>query len=64
MWKVCLQTFRSNKICWKLAYFLRNLLHGQITREFLGLRMRHFHGIAFIWTRTFTKVLKSALVYL
>ena len=25
MWKVCLQTFRNNRTCWKLAYFLRNL---------------------------------------
>ena len=25
MWNVCLQTFRDNKICWKLVYFLRNL---------------------------------------
>ena len=25
MWKVCLQTFRKNRICWKLAYFLRTL---------------------------------------
>ena len=30
----------------KLAYFLRNLqTYGQITREFLGLRMRNFQGI-------------------
>ena len=30
-----------------LAYFLRNLckLHGQITREFLALRMRNFQSI-------------------
>ena len=25
MWKVCLQKFRNNRICKKLAYFLRNL---------------------------------------
>ena len=25
MWKVCLQTSRNNRTCWKLAYFLRNL---------------------------------------
>ena len=25
MQKVCLQTFRNNRICWKLACFLRNL---------------------------------------
>ena len=25
LWNVCLQTFRNNRICQKLAYFLRNL---------------------------------------
>ena len=25
MWKVCLHTFRNNRICQKLAYFLKNL---------------------------------------
>ena len=25
MWKVCLQTFRNNRICQQLAYFLRSL---------------------------------------
>ena len=44
MWKVCLQTFRINKKCLKLAYALR----GQISREFVGLRMRNFQGIDFV----------------
>ena len=39
-------------------------LHGQIIREFLGLRMRNFQGIAFIWTQTYREICKSALVYL
>ena len=48
MWKVCLQTFRNNRICKKLAYYLRNLkLHRQLTREFLVLRMRNFQAFVF-----------------
>ena len=38
--------------------------HGQITREFLGLKTRNFRGIAFIWTQTNKEIFKSALVYL
>ena len=38
-------------------------LQGQITREFLGLRMRNFESIVFIWTQTYRKIFKSALVY-
>ena len=53
MWKVCLQTFRNNRICKKLAYSLGIYkLHGQITQEFLGLRIRNFQGIVFTWTQT------------
>ena len=39
-------------------------LHGQITLEFLGLRMQNFQGIVFIWTQTYRETFKSALVYL
>ena len=39
-------------------------LHGQITWEFIGLRMQNFQGIAFIWTQTYREIFKSALVYL
>ena len=39
-------------------------LHGQIVREFLGLRMWNFQGIVFIWTQTYREIFKSALVYL
>ena len=34
IWKVCLQTFRKNRVCYKL--------HGHIAGEFLGLRMQNF----------------------
>ena len=37
---------------------------GQITREFLGLRIRNFRGNAFILTQTYREVFKSTLVYL
>ena len=39
-------------------------LHEQITWEFLGLRMRNFQGIIFIWTQTYREIFKSALVNL
>ena len=34
------------------------------THEFLGLRMRNFQGIVFIWSRAYSEIFKSALVYL
>ena len=37
--------------------------YEQITREFLGLRMRNFQGIVFLRTQTFRETLESALVY-
>ena len=33
-------------LLFKLAYVLK--LYGQISRQFLGLGMRNFHGILFI----------------
>ena len=39
-------------------------LQGQITPEFLGLRMPNFQGIVFTLTETCRGVFKSALVYL
>ena len=48
----------------KLPTFLKIYkFHGQITWEFLGLKMRNFQGI-FIWIQTYTEILKSALAYL
>ena len=37
---------------------------GQTTRDFLGLRTRHFQGISFISRQTYSEIFKSALVYL
>ena len=31
-------------------------LHGQITREFLGLRVQNFQVIVFIWTQTYREI--------
>ena len=39
-------------------------IHGQITREFLGLRTRHFQGMVFWSTQTYKEIFESALVYL
>ena len=39
-------------------------LNGQITRQFLGLRIRNLQGIVFTWTQTHWEIFKSALVYL
>ena len=39
-------------------------LHGQISREFLGLRIQNFQGIVFTQTETYGEIFKSALVYL
>ena len=35
-------------------------LHGQITREFLALRMQNLQGIVFIWTQAYREIFKSA----
>ena len=35
--------------------------HGQITTEFLGLRMRNLQGIIFIRKREYRKIFKFAL---
>ena len=39
-------------------------LHGQITRESLGLRMRNFQIIVFTLTQTYREIFKSAVVHL
>ena len=43
--------------------FKKDKRHGQITREFFGLRMQNFHGIVFIRTPTYSESFKSALAY-
>ena len=35
--------------------------NGQITREFLGLRMQNFQGIVFIYTQTFFKFFQTCI---
>ena len=37
---------------------------GKYLENQLGLRMRNFQGIAFLWTQTYTEIFKSTLVYL
>ena len=39
-------------------------LYGWITQEFIGLGLRNFQGIIFIWIKTYIEIFKSALVYL
>ena len=39
-------------------------LHGEIFREFLGLRMQNFQGIVFIRTQIYREIFKFSLVYL
>ena len=50
----------------KISLLLKKFTHftGQITREFLGLRMRNFQSIVFIRTQTCRKIFKSALVHM
>ena len=35
-----------------------------MNRELLGLRMRNFRDIIFVWTRVYKAIFKPALVYL
>ena len=65
MSKVCLQTFRNNRVCSKLAYFLRNLLNSwKILWEFMGFRIWNFQSIFFIWTQTQYRDYQICIVYL
>ena len=48
MWKVCLQAFRNNRICQKLAYFLRNLQTWRVTNSrILRIKNAKFSGNCF-----------------
>ena len=38
-------------------------LHGQMTRESLGLKLWNFQGIAFIWTQIYMEIFKSLNFY-
>ena len=39
-------------------------LHGEITQEFLRLRMQNFQDSAFVWTQIDREIFKSEFVYL
>ena len=55
---------------WKQQNMLKSSLifkkklkfHGQLTREFLGLRLQNFQGTVFIQTRIYSEIFKFALV--
>ena len=47
------------------AFLKKYKLQGTtITLELLRLKMRNFQGIVFIWTLTYSEIIKSPLVYL
>ena len=48
-WSTCLKKYK---------------LYESITRGFVGLRIRNFHGIIFISNKTYREIFKSALAYL
>ena len=33
LWKVCLQTYRVNRICWKVAYFIRKMQTSRVNNS-------------------------------
>ena len=52
MWKVCLQTFRNNRRCEKLAYFLRTLqTSGPNNSRILRIENAKFSGSCFYMSR-------------
>ena len=62
MWKVCLQTFRNNSICWNLAYFLGNLLALRANNStILKIKNAKFSGY---WFYTNTNVKGDLQIYL
>ena len=50
----------------KISLFFKEIykLHGEMTQEFLGLRMRNFQGIVFTRVRAYIEIFKSALGHL
>ena len=66
MWKVCLQTLRNNIKCLKLTYFFKKLRTSRKNNSrILRIKNAKCAGyIVFIWTITYCKNFKSALVYL
>ena len=52
MWKVCLQTFRNNRTCYKLAYFLWKLQTSQANNlRILWIQNAKFSGYCFCMNR-------------
>ena len=63
MWKVCLQTFRGNKICSKLVYFLRDLQTSRANNPIITrIKNAKFSGYCF-YTQTNREIFKSTLKY-
>ena len=50
MWKVCLRTFRNNRICWKFANILRNLQTWRVNNlRILRIKNAKFSGYCFLY---------------
>ena len=65
MWNVCVQTFRNNRICYKLAYFLRNLQTWKVNISRIHrIKSPKFSGYCFYMNTTYREIFKFALVYL
>ena len=65
IWNVCLQTYRNNRICYKVAYFLRKIQNTRVNNsKILRIKDAKFQVMIFIWTQTYSEIFKSALVYL
>ena len=53
MWNVCLQTFRTNRICQKLGFFLRNLQTSQSNNSRIPkIEKAKFSGYCFYMNTT------------
>ena len=65
MWNVCVQTFRNNRICYKLAYSLKNLQTSKVNNlRIHRIKSPKISDIVFIWTQTYREIFKFTLVYL
>ena len=51
----CLYFFLKSRLLFNIFKQTFRKLYGQITWEFLGLRIRNFQSIIFIWTQTYRK---------
>ena len=47
-----------------LLFYEISKLHGQITQEFLGLRIRDFQGMVFIRTQRYSVFIQTRLIWL